>query len=103
MHIQLDRCPNCGQLYNSTAGCLCHCGTSLPARPAPAPVAAPQGWQCPGCSRYLSPYVNTCPHCLPAAPHYTITWYTPPPHEWCGSESITVASDDEDRQPYRIY
>jgi len=101
MHIQLDRCPNCGQLYNSTAGCVCRCGTSPPAKATP--VAAPQGWQCPGCSRYLSPYVNTCPHCLPAAPHYTITWYTPPPNERSGSGSITVSSDDEDRQPYRIY
>lgn len=75
MYIYMDVCPSCGQLKNTTSGCSCRWTQPAQKTVPVQPVAAPQGWQCPGCSRYLSPYVNTCPHCVPVSPtQYTIYW-----------------------------
>ena len=68
-------CQVCGE-QPTTAGCGCNRVkvwiNGVPANPAA--VVPQQGWQCPGCQRYVSPYANTCPACEP--PVYTVQYGT---------------------------
>lgn len=92
-------CQICGEQFN-TAGCGCSRTRTwingVPADQHFVQERPKQGWQCPGCQRYVSPYEKTCPSCEP--PSYTIRYGSLQPdiswqHDWPRRpQNISVAT-----------
>lgn len=64
--IQWFICQKCGN--NSPHQCTCHLqvGRAGGGVGCATPLLVSKGWECPRCTRCLSPLVSECPHCQPA-------------------------------------
>lgn len=94
------KCLICGE-QPTTAGAGAGCGRTkvwingVPANQYFVAEAPKQGWQCPGCKRYVSPYEDTCPACEP--PTYVVQSKTLQPFvPWQQPRNWTIQGKTEE-------